>query len=175
MIGKRGGRGAPVGALPSVPDPGDPVSDPAAFLGRCGRRLQTTLSAWKPRACRGTLLALRKNNFKVTTTLSFGGDDLVPVAAVVDTGDAPSVISEDLLPPGWRAHAWRAPTRTRIVNDSKQALKAFVRLPVTLHLHEKPMHISFIVVKRLSVPLIIGCEFQRQHTKAILPQDCKIE
>jgi len=37
------------------------------------------------------------------------------------------------------------------------------------------MHFLFIVVKRLSVPLIIGCDFQRQYTKAILPQDGKIE
>jgi len=33
----------------------------------------------------------------------------------------------------------------------------------------------FFVLKRLSVPLIIGCDFQRKYTKAILPQDDKIE
>jgi len=37
------------------------------------------------------------------------------------------------------------------------------------------MHFPFIVVKRLSVPLITGCAFQRQYTKDILPQDSKIE
>jgi len=37
------------------------------------------------------------------------------------------------------------------------------------------MHFPSIVVKRLSVPLIIGCDFQRQYTKAILPQDGKID
>jgi len=36
------------------------------------------------------------------------------------------------------------------------------------------MHFPFIVVKLLSVPLIIGCDFQRQYTKAILPQDGKM-
>jgi len=97
------------------------------------------------------------------------------VAAVVDTGAEPSVFSKDLLPPGWRAHAWCAPTRTRIVDDSRQALKALDRLPFTLHVHEKPMHFPFIVVKRLSVPLIIGCDFQHQYTKTILPRDGKIE
>jgi len=30
-------------------------------------------------------------------------------------------------------------------------------------------------VKRLSVPLVIGCDFQRHYTKAVLPQDGKIE
>jgi len=37
------------------------------------------------------------------------------------------------------------------------------------------MHFPFIVAKRLSVPLIIGCDFQRQYTKAIRPQERKIE
>jgi len=36
------------------------------------------------------------------------------------------------------------------------------------------MHFPFIVVKRLLVPLTVGCDFQRQYTKAILPQDGKI-
>jgi len=118
---------------------------------------------------------LREDNFEVKTTLSFRGEDPVSVAAVVDTGAIPSVVSEDLLRPDWRAHAWRAPTRTRIVDASAQALKALARLPLTLHVHEKPMHFPFIVVQRLSVPLIIGCDFHRQYTKAILPQDGKIE
>jgi len=37
------------------------------------------------------------------------------------------------------------------------------------------MRFPFIVVKRLSVPLMIGCDFERQYTKAILSQDGKIE
>jgi len=151
------------------------VSASVAFLGQCGRALRTKVAAWTPCACRGTLIVLRKDNFKVKTTLSLGGEDPVPVAVVVDTGAGPSVVSEDHLPPAWRAHAWRAPTRTRIVDASGQALKALARIPLTLHVQEKPMHFPCIVVKRLSVPLIIGCDFQRQCTKAILPQDVKIE
>ena len=118
---------------------------------------------------------MRKENFKVKTTLSFGGEDPISVAAVVDTGAGPSVVSEDLLPPDWRAHAWRAPTGTRIVDASGQAFKALARLPLTLHVHEKAVHFPFIIVKRFWVPLIIGCDFQRQYTKAILPQDGTIE
>ena len=97
------------------------------------------------------------------------------MAAVVDTGAGPSVVSEDLLPRYWRVHSWRAPTGTRIVDASGQALKVLARLPLTLYVHDKPMHFPLIVVKRLSVPLIIGCDVQRQYTKAILPQDGKIE
>jgi len=125
------------------------VSASVAFLGRCGRGLRNKVAAWRPCACRGTLLVLPKDNFKVKTTLRFGDEDADAVAAVVDTGAGPGVVSEDLLPLGWRAHDWRAPTRTRIVDASKQALKALARLPLTLHVHEKPMHFPFPVVKRL--------------------------
>jgi len=107
--------------------------------------------------------------------LSFGGEDPVSVAAVVDTGAGPSVVSEDLPTPDWRARAWRAPTRTQVVDVSGQALRALARLPLTLLIHEKHMHFPFIVFKRLSVPLFVGCDFQRQYTKAILPQDGKIK
>ena len=138
------------------------MSASVAFLGRCGRRLRTEVAVWTPCACRGTLLVFRKDNFKVKTTLSFGGEDPVSVAAVVDTGAGTSVVSEDLLPPGWSAHSWRPPTRTRILDVSGQALKALSRLPLTLHVPDKPMHFPFILVKRLLVPLIIGCDVRRQ-------------
>jgi len=118
---------------------------------------------------------LRKDNFKVKTTLSLGGEDPVAVASVVVIGAGPSDVSEDVLPSGWRAHAWRAPTGTQTVDGSGQALKALARLLFILHVHDEPMHFPIIVVKRLSVRIIIGGDFQRQYTKAMLPQDGMIE
>ena len=97
------------------------------------------------------------------------------MAAVVDTRAGPSVVSEDLLPQGWRAQAWRALTRTRSVDALGQALKALARIPLTLHVHDNRMHFPFLVVKRLSVPLMIRCDFRRQCTKAILTQAGKSE
>ena len=61
------------------------------------------------------------------------------------------------------------------MDASEPALQALARLPLTLHVYEKPMHFPFIVLKCLLVPLIIGCAFQRQYTMAILPQDGNIE
>ena len=96
------------------------------------------------------------------------------MAAVVDTGAGQSVVSENLTPSGWRAHAWHAPTHTRVLDASGQALKARARLPLTLYVPDNFMHFPFFVVKSLSVPLVIGCDFQRQYTKAIRAQDGKI-
>ena len=151
------------------------MSASIAFLGRCCRRLRTKAAAWTPCGFWGTVLVLRKDKFKVNTTLSFRDQDPASLAAVVDTGAEPSVVSEDLLPPGRRAHAWRAPTRTRIVDASRKALKALARVPLTLHVHDQLTYFPFNVVKRHLVPIITGRDFQRQYTKAILPQDGKIE
>ena len=151
------------------------MSASIAFLGRCCRRLRTKAAAWTPCGFWGTVLVLRKDKFKVNTTLSFRDQDPASLAAVVDTGAEPSVVSENLLPPGRRAHAWRAPTRTRIVDASRKALKALARVPLTLHVHDQLTYFPFNVVKRHLVPIITGRDFQRQYTKAILPQDGKIE
>jgi len=91
------------------------------------------------------LIVLRKDTFKVKATLRVGNGEPVPVSAVVDTGAGPSVVSEDILPPYWRKHAWRAPTRTRIVDASGQPLKALARLPLTLHVQDQPMHFPFFL------------------------------
>jgi len=99
----------------------------------------------------------------------------VPFSAVVDTGAGLTVVSEDFLPPGWGAYVERALTRTRIVDASGQAVKAPARLPLTLCIHNKPMRFPFIVFKCLSVPLILGCDFQCAHTNTILPHDDSIE
>jgi len=84
------------------------------------------------------------------------------------------VVWEDILPKDWRQHAWRAPAETRIVDAAAQPVKALARLPITLHVRDKRMHFPFIVVIRLSVPVIGRCDFQREHTKAILPHNSQI-
>ena len=87
---ERSGKGAPVDALPSFTCPGDPESASVAFLGLCGRGLRAKVAAWKPRACRGTVLVVCKENIKDRTILIFGAEDPVSVAAVVDARAGPS-------------------------------------------------------------------------------------
>jgi len=117
---------------------------------------------------------LRKDNFKIAAHLCIGTGLRTPVSPIIDTGAGPSVIAEALMPPGWRDVAWRAPTRTRIIDASGQAVSAQAQIPLTLLINNTPMRFTFLVVKTLSVPLILGCDFQRRYTKAILPQDGQI-
>ena len=170
-IRKHGGGGAPVGALLSVTGPSVLMSSLVAFLGRCRRRLLAYVAAWTPFALRGTVLLFREDTFEVKTTLSGRDRDPDFVAAVLNTEAGPSVVSEYPQSTGWRPPAWRAPTRTRIVDAARKALKPFARLPLTFHVNKKPMQLPFFVLRRLSVPLMMGCDFQHQCVKSILLQD----
>lgn len=77
---------------------------------------------------KGTLLVLRKENLRIKTSMSVGTGLPKEVDPVVDTGAGPSVITEALLPQGWQDQAWRAPTRTHVVDASGQTLKALARI-----------------------------------------------
>jgi len=54
-----------------------------------------------PCAFKGTLLGLRKRNFVVSAALRLSSDHPVQESpCVLDTGAGPSVVREDVLPPG---------------------------------------------------------------------------
>lgn len=95
---------------------------------------------------KGSLLVLRKNNLRIKTRMRIGTGLPVAVTPVVDTRAGPSVITEPLLPPGWREQAWRAPTKTHVVDASDQTLKLLGQVPVTILVNEVPMRFPFLVV-----------------------------
>lgn len=67
---------------------------------------------------KGTLLTLRKDNLKINAQMRVGDDLPQAVPPVIDTGAGSSVITEKLLPLGWRERAGRAPTKTRLADAS---------------------------------------------------------
>jgi len=115
-------------------------------MGRWGRLLRAKVASWMLCACRSAPLVLPRKTIKVKTTWSFGAEDPVSAAAVVDTGAGPSGSTEDLLPTGWLLHAWHEPSRSRIVDSSGRALNALARLRLTQHVHDKRMHLPLFVV-----------------------------
>ncbi|GAB0498172.1 hypothetical protein MMPV_009513 [Pyropia vietnamensis] len=81
----------------------------------------------------------------------------------------PSVVREDLLPEGWVQEADRPPKSTRVCDASGQLLRTRGVVTLTVYADGTPMVGRFLVVKALSVPLILGMDFQRTHVKAIYP------
>lgn len=113
---------------------------------------------------------LRKDNVKINTRLRVGNSLPLNVTTVVDTGAGPSVITENLLPQGWRKQTLRAPTKTRIVDASGQTLRTLGRLRVTILVNNESINFPFLVVKTLSVQLILGWDFQKHYVKSIFPE-----
>ena len=90
--------------------------------------------------------------------------------AVVDTGEGPSVIRADMLPGGWTEYSSRAPPRTHVSDDSGQLLKVNAEVSLTIYVGGTAMEYDFLVVKELSVPLILGWDFQRNYVDTISPK-----
>jgi len=94
----------------------------------------------------------------------------VPTRAVVDTGAGPSVIRADMLPEGWNENAYRSPPRTEVSDASEQLLKVIAEMSLTIYVGGAATEYEVLVVKALSVPLILGWDFQRNYVDTISPK-----
>lgn len=116
-------------------------------------------------------MLLRKQNFEIDAALRLHlGQAPTPSRAVVDSGAGPSVVRTDLLPVGWEEYADPGPRRTRVSDASGQLLKIRGEVTLTIYVGGQPMRHEFLVVKGLSVPLILGWDFQRAHVESISPK-----
>jgi len=93
-----------------------------------------------------------------------------PTRAVVDTGAGPSVIRADMLPEGWTEYSSREPPRTQVSDASGQLLKVNAEVSLTIYVGGTAMEYDFLVVRSLSVPLILGWDFQRNYVDTISPK-----
>ncbi|GAB0498113.1 hypothetical protein MMPV_009454, partial [Pyropia vietnamensis] len=117
-----------------------------------------------------TVLVLRKKSLEVDLTVQDGPRGTSrKTTGIVDTGAGPSAIREDLLPEGWVQEADRPPKSTRVCDVSGQLLRTRGVVTLTVYADGTPMVGRFLVVKALSVPLILGMDFQRTYVKAIFP------
>ena len=113
-------------------------------------------------------MLLQKENFEIGESYQLAPwQTPIPRRAVVDTRAGPSVIRADILPEGWTEYASRAPPRTRVSDASGQLLKVNAEVSLTIQVGGTAMKYEFLVVKALSVPLILGSDFQRNYVDTI--------
>jgi len=116
-------------------------------------------------------LLLRKENYEICASYQLAPwQTPVRTRAVVDTGARPSVIRADVLPEGLTEYASRAPPRTQVSDASGQLLKVNAEVSLTIYVGGAAMEYEFLVVKALSVPLILGWDFQRNYVDTISPK-----
>jgi len=114
---------------------------------------------------------LRKENFEIAASFQLAPWQApTPTRAVIDTGAGPSVVRADMLPDGWSDYAARAPARTQVSDASGQLLKVNGEVTLTMYVGGTAMEYDFLVVKSLSVPLILGWDFQQNYVEAISPK-----
>jgi len=123
-----------------------------------------------PCVFKGTLLDLRKRNFAVSAALRLSSDHPVyQNPCVLHTGAGTSVVREDVLPPGWKQQARRAPRSTHVCDASGKLLKVKSQVGLSVFVDCASMPFQFLQVKALSVPVIQGMDVQQEHVKAIYP------
>jgi len=79
-----------------------------------------------------------------------------------------------MLPEGWTQYASRAPPRTQVSDASGQLLKVNAEVSLTICVGGAAMEYEFLVGTALSVPLILGWDFQRNYVDTISPKTQKI-
>jgi len=88
---------------------------------------------------------------------------------VLDTWAGPSVVREDVLPPGWKQQARRAPRSPHVCDASGQLLKVKSQVGLSVYVGGASMTFLLLAVKSLSVPVILGMDIQKEHVTAIYP------
>ena len=74
-----------------------------------------------------------------------------------------------MLPKQWNEYSSRAPPQTQVSDDSGQLLKVNAEVSVTISVSGIAMEYDFLVVKSLSIPLILGWDFQRNFVDTVFP------
>jgi len=80
-----------------------------------------------------------------------------------------------MFPEGWTEYSSRAPPRTQVSDASGHLLKVNAEVSLTIYVGGTAMKYDFHVVKSLSVPLILGWDFQRNYVDTISPKTQKIK
>jgi len=75
-----------------------------------------------------------------------------------------------MLPEGWIEYSSRAPPRTQVSDASGQLLKVNAEVSLTIYVGGTAMEYDLLAVKSLSVPLILGWDFQRNYVDTIDPK-----
>ena len=120
------------------------------------------------------LHVLAKRNYKVVAYFGRTGEPLTRELTVLDTGAGHNFIRLSTL----SAEARRAIRHSRIP-DIRDANKGRVRTMgmVTLRcqLGSYQVRVDFVVCERLSVPVILGCDFCDRYVEAIMPRRKTVE
>ncbi len=90
-----------------------------------------------------------------------------------DTGVGPILVREDFLSEGWEQH--RRPLRVRfVITDANgRRITPTSAIALVIRMGKTQMRPTFLVVKHLEVPLLLGCAFARNNDRAILLIDDK--
>jgi len=112
------------------------------------------------------------NNYKIACLVGLPSGRYVPQIAVLDTGAGPNLIRANVLPPDWRSQGLLVPATPRHVRDANGRLMATIgTIRTPCRIANYTAMTDFLVVERLAVPLILGCDYIDKNIATIRPAE----
>jgi len=143
-------------------DPTSPVATNDALttsVGLLKRPWRRVKRKQEPKA----IFVLARRNYQVYTNIGFSRRATRRFLTVLDTGAGSSSLRKDLLPP----EAWKdirpLTQKTRIRDAGNRSVAILGTVNLAVELGSRTEMVTFKVVERLAVDLILGCDFCDKH------------
>ena len=108
---------------------------------------------------------------------SIGASEFIshPTEVVIDTGAAFNVIRRDALPADWQAHITGNTNLPALGDASGNLLSATHEVLLRVRFANAVYRIPFVVVEKLTCPVLVGTQFLNEHVRAIRCIEQRIE
>jgi hypothetical protein len=111
----------------------------------------------------------QSHNYKLCVSLGLNPRVVTPVRDVLDTGEGPNLVREDVLPRNLERALIPGQLLPRVHNASGRRMPVKGVVSLVTQVGELVRRVRFFVVPCLSVPCILGCHFINTHVLGIFP------
>jgi hypothetical protein len=113
---------------------------------------------------------MASRNYKISATTAVD----TPVYAILDTGDGPNLVREDVLPEDWLRYRVAGDTTYQVIGANGRSLPQRGVATLWVQLGRLRAQARFIVVKQLAAGCILECQFIDRHVKSIHPKEKRV-
>ena len=123
---------------------------------------------YKPPRDEDSIMLMAKRNYKVDTFVGLNRNLLTRRISVLDTGAGPNFVQAVDLPPECRSRLRQGPL-PKVTDANRNPIRMIGKIELVIQLGNWISKTSFIVCEKLTVPVILGCDFCDKFVEAIRP------
>ena len=112
-------------------------------------------------------LMLAHQHYVVSGSIGTTAKLQTPLPFVIDTGAGYNVIRKSSLPPGWKGFVTGSTDLPALGDAGGHALNTLHEVLLRVRFGNALYRVSFLVVEKLAVPVVLGTQFTNRHVDAI--------